>query len=93
MGKGPSQESLDHHYLRMRDWDVRKGFSDVMESKFMFDSYWTQTYHHLKEIMQDASRKPDMILADFFVDAAKDMQIGMLRLCQIHAGVPLVESD
>ena len=77
MGEGPSQESLDEHYLRMREWDVRKGFSDVMESKFMFDSYWTQTYKHLKDIMRDVSRKPDMIVADFFVDAVKDMQIGM----------------
>lgn len=76
MGKGPSEEALDEQYLRMRDWDVREGFSDVMESKFMFDSYWTQTYKHLKDIMSDASRRPDMIIADFFVDAAKDMQIG-----------------
>lgn len=76
MGPGPTAESLDDHYMRMREWDVRKGFSDVMDSKFMFDSYWTQTYSHLKAIMQDLARKPDMIVADFFVDAAKDMQIG-----------------
>ena len=75
MGKGPSQESLDHHYLRMRDWDVRKSFSNVMESNFMYDSYWTQTYHHLKAIMQDPLRKPDMIIADFFVM--------MQRICKL----------
>lgn len=74
MGPGPSDNVLEAHYPRMRDWDAKKGFDDVMESKYKFDSYWTQPYFRLKDIMED-ERKPDMIVADVFVDAAKDMMI------------------
>ena len=46
-----------------------------MDSKYLFDSFWTQTYHRLKEIMDDPTTRPDMMVADFFVDAVKDMHI------------------
>lgn len=73
MGPGPSHEDLEAHYLRMRLWDSSKGFAVVMESKRLFDSYWTQTYRHLKRIVDDPATRPDMLLADFFVDAVKDI--------------------
>jgi hypothetical protein len=75
MGPSPLEEVLEAHYLRMRAWDIRKSLGPVMDSKYMFDSDWTQTYIGLKEIMEDAERRPDAIVADFFVDAAKDMLI------------------
>jgi len=65
----------------MRAWDIRKGLGPVMDSKYMFDSDWTQMYIGLKEIMEDAERRP----ADFFVDAVKDMLIrkysNLLQTC------------
>lgn len=73
MGPGPSNEELEAHYLRMREWDASKGFAGVMDSKYLFDSYWTQTYQHLKRIVDDPATKPDMMVADFFVDAVKDI--------------------
>lgn len=73
MGPGPSHEDLEAHYLRMREWNVSNGVGPVMESKYMFDSYWTQTYHNLKRIIDDPATRPDLLLADFFVDAAKDI--------------------
>ncbi|WKT47078.1 hypothetical protein QSH57_011983 [Fusarium oxysporum f. sp. vasinfectum] len=73
MGPGPSHEELEAHYLRMREWDASKGFAGVMDSKYLFDSYWTQTYQHLKRIVDDPATKPDMMVADFFVDAVKDI--------------------
>ncbi|KAM0545405.1 hypothetical protein ACHAPJ_011310 [Fusarium lateritium] len=73
MGPGPSHEELEAHYLRVREWDASKGFASVMESKYLFDSYWTQTYHHLKKIVDDPTTTPDMLIADFFVDAVKDI--------------------
>lgn len=73
MGPGPSHEDLEAHYLRMRQWDASKGFAGVMESKYLFDSYWTQTYQHLKRIVEDPATRPDMLLADFFVDAVTDI--------------------
>jgi len=73
MGPGPSHDDLEAHYLRMREWDASKGFAGVMDSKYLFDSYWTQTYHHLKRIIDDPATRPDMMIADFFVDAVKDI--------------------
>jgi hypothetical protein len=50
-----------------------------MESKYTFDSYWTQTYIHLESIISDSTTRPDVMVADFFVDAVKDM---MIRKCE-----------
>lgn len=88
MGPAPSEEVLEAHYLRMRAWDIRKGLGPVMDSKYMFDSDWTQTYMGLKEIMEDAERRPDMIVADFFVDAVKDMLIRKYSILQ-HASLSI----
>lgn len=73
LGPGPSEKELDAHYMRMRQWDASKGFSGVMDSKYLFDSYWTQTYEHLKSIVENPATRPDLLLVDFFVDAAKDI--------------------
>jgi hypothetical protein len=43
MGLGPSEANLIAHYLRVQGWDARKGFADLIDSKLMFDFYWTQT--------------------------------------------------
>ena len=34
-----------------------------------------QTYLHLKAIVEDESMRPDILVANFFVDTAKDMLI------------------
>lgn len=47
-----------------------------MESKYLFDSFWPQTYHRLKVILDNPETRPSMMIADFFVDAAKDIHIG-----------------
>lgn len=73
LGPGPTDEQMNGHYLRMRGWDISKGIGGVMESKYMFDSFWPQTYHQLKKIMDDPATRPGMMVADFFVDAVKDI--------------------
>lgn len=50
---------------------AQRGYN--LDSKYLFDFYWTQTYRHLQEIIKDPKTRPDLILADFFVDAVKDM--------------------
>ncbi|EHA22137.1 CAZyme family GT1 [Aspergillus niger] len=75
MGPGPTEEQLDAHYMRSRLWDPARGLGDVMESKYLFDSLWTQSYYGLKTIMDDPATRPDMLVADFFVDAVKDIQL------------------
>ncbi|KMU87631.1 hypothetical protein CIHG_06024 [Coccidioides immitis H538.4] len=44
-----------------------------MASKYLFDSYGAQTYEHLKPIVENPATRPDLLLVDFFVDAAKDI--------------------
>ena len=46
-----------------------------MESKYLFDSFWPQTYHGLKKIMDEPATRPDMMVADFFVEGVKDMLV------------------
>lgn len=75
LGPYATEEQLTAHYLRMRKWDISEGIGGAMDSKYLFDSFWPQTYHGLKAIMDDPARRPDMFVADFFVDAVKDMLV------------------
>ncbi|PWY71815.1 putative UDP-glucoronosyl and UDP-glucosyl transferase [Aspergillus sclerotioniger CBS 115572] len=75
LGDGPTEKQYDEHYLRMRTWDMSVGLAGAMPSKYMFDSFWPVTYRGLKAIMENPTRRPDFIVADFFVDAVKDMKI------------------
>ncbi|OHF01159.1 hypothetical protein CORC01_03473 [Colletotrichum orchidophilum] len=64
------------HYARMIRWRPSDGVGPIMQSKYLFDSYWPDTWFHLREIMLDPDVRPEMIIADFFVEAAaKDMMI------------------
>ncbi|KAL2882878.1 hypothetical protein SGCOL_001568 [Colletotrichum sp. CLE4] len=75
---GPALPDADAeaHYARMVQWRPSDGIGPIMESKYLFDSYWPDTWFHLREIMLDPDTKPDMLVADFFVEAAaKDMMV------------------
>ncbi|KAI8255441.1 UDP-glucuronosyltransferase 1-6 [Colletotrichum sp. SAR 10_98] len=75
---GPTlpDDEAEQHYTRMRQWRPSDGVGSIMQSKYLFDSYWPDTYFHLRELVLDPDTRPDMIIADFFVDAAaKDMMI------------------
>lgn len=73
LGPGPTEEQMNAHYLRMQAWDISKGLGPSMDSKYLFDSFWPQTYRRLKEIME--SIQPSMIVADFFAEAVKDIHV------------------
>lgn len=75
LGTGPTEDQLEAHYRRSQKWDISKGLGASMESKYLFDSFWPQTYHGLKCIMDDPTATPDMMIADFFVDAVKDIHV------------------
>ncbi|KAJ5108382.1 hypothetical protein N7456_005057 [Penicillium angulare] len=75
LGSGPPPDQVDAHYRRMQTWDVRKGIEAPLISKAMWDSAWPQTYRSLKEIMDSPVTRPDMIIADFFMEAALDMHV------------------
>lgn len=75
-GPAPTNEETEAHYRRMLDRVPTAGLSSIMQSKYLWDSYWTDTYTLLKRIMLNSQIRPDFVIADFFADAAmKDMMI------------------
>ncbi|TQV96692.1 hypothetical protein V2A60_002924 [Cordyceps javanica] len=73
LGPGPTSKQLDAHYRRMQEWDISKGIGKAMDSKYLWDSFWPQTYHGLKKLMDSPATRPAMMIADFFVEAANDI--------------------
>ncbi|KAH8736186.1 UDP-glucoronosyl and UDP-glucosyl transferase [Ilyonectria robusta] len=91
LGPGPTSEQMNAHYLRMRTWDISKGISGTMPSKYLWDSFWPQTYRGLKAIMDDPDTRPSMMIADFFVDAVKDIHVEYnLPIAQVWPQMPFL---
>lgn len=80
MGPGMDAATEAKHYMELQSSDIRKDYRKYFEPKLRIDAFWTSDYRHLKKIVE-ASR-PDMIVADFFVDAA-------VRDIQAETGIPL----
>ncbi|KAF7557444.1 hypothetical protein G7Z17_g630 [Cylindrodendrum hubeiense] len=91
LGPGPTSEQMNAHYLRMRTWDISQGIGGTMESKYLWDSFWPQTYRGLKAIMDDLDTRPSMMIADFFVDAVKDIHVEYkLPITQVWPQMPFL---
>lgn len=75
LGPGVPVDVEEREYLRMTEWDIAKGFGPVMQTKQFLDSSWPYVHASLSAIMADPSRRPDLILGDYLVDAVRDMQI------------------
>lgn len=75
LGPGPTEEQLNAHHRQMRAQTLSSRIKRTMESKYLFDSFWPQTYQGLKVIMDDPASRPDIIIANFLVDAAKDINL------------------
>ncbi|KPM45188.1 hypothetical protein AK830_g1402 [Neonectria ditissima] len=91
LGPGPTPEQMNAHYLRMRTWDISKGIAGTMESKYLWDSFWPQTYRGLKALMDDPDTKPSIMIADFFVDAVKDIHVEYnLPIAQVWPQMPFL---
>ncbi|KAI9744831.1 MAG: hypothetical protein M1818_001756 [Claussenomyces sp. TS43310] len=89
LGPGPTEEQLDGHYRRMQAWDISKGLGPSMDSKYLFDSFWPQTYHRLKEIMNDSASRPSMMIADFFAEAVNDIHVEYkLPIAVVYPNMP-----
>ncbi|KAI0382790.1 UDP-glucosyl transferase family protein [Hypomontagnella monticulosa] len=80
MGPPMDPETESAHYLQMQNSDIRKDYRDYFRPKFNVDAFWAQDYTFLKDICQVF--KPDMIVADFFVDSA-------VRDIKHQTGVPI----
>ncbi|GKZ27178.1 hypothetical protein AbraIFM66951_001783 [Aspergillus brasiliensis] len=76
---GPSQtmEAEEEAYLRMSRWKLglHHSFAPVMETRKYLESSWAAVYPSLSGLVQDPARRPDFILADYLVDAVRDMKV------------------
>lgn len=92
LGPGPTEEQLEAHYQRSQKWDVTKGLGSSMEPKCLFDSFWPQTYHVLKKIMNNiAITQPVMIIADHSVEAVKDIHVEyQLPIAVVRPNMPFL---
>ncbi|KAI1143698.1 UDP-glucosyl transferase family protein [Hypoxylon sp. FL0543] len=68
MGPPMDPQAESAHYLQMQNSDIRKDYRDYFYPKLTVDAFWASDYAFLKDICQ--AFKPDMIVADFFVDYA-----------------------
>ncbi|KAH6888172.1 UDP-glucosyl transferase family protein [Thelonectria olida] len=71
MGDPMSAQKEEAHYLHIQQTDPRVSYMEYFRPKFTVDAFWTSDYACLQRIVQESL--PDMILADFFVDAARDI--------------------
>ncbi|KEQ66933.1 UDP-Glycosyltransferase/glycogen phosphorylase [Aureobasidium melanogenum CBS 110374] len=54
----------------------------IKTSNYFWDSYWTHTYLHLKEMALTPVSRPDFTIADFFADAA-------VKHTMVELGIPI----
>ncbi|KAI0901838.1 UDP-glucosyl transferase family protein [Annulohypoxylon nitens] len=80
MGLPMDPETETAHYLQMQNSDIRKNYRDYFRPKFNVDAFWASDYSFLKDICEEF--KPDMIVADFFVDSA-------VRDIKHQTGIPI----
>jgi UDP:flavonoid glycosyltransferase YjiC (YdhE family) len=72
MGDAMDPEDEAAYYLDMQKSDPRKCYLDYFRPRFAVDAFWPSDFAHLRDIV--ASSRPDMIVADFLVDAVRDIQ-------------------
>ncbi|KAK4170509.1 UDP-glucosyl transferase family protein [Cladorrhinum sp. PSN259] len=106
MGPGLSPEVEAQQYRDLQASDPRVSYEGYFKPKYTVDQFWTSDYFCLQEIV--AEYKPDMMIADFFVDAVRDigyphsdtpfamvwpqMPYGMVKVSYIP-GVPGFQTD
>lgn len=61
----------------MSEWNTNPIFSwgIVFRTRQFLESTWPSVYRGLSEIMRDTSARPDFVLADYLVDAVRDMNV------------------
>ena len=71
MGEPMSPEEEASLYLDMQRNDPRKDYKGYFRPKLAVDAFWTEDLVHLRGIVAEC--RPDMMIADFFVDAVRDI--------------------
>ncbi|TQW02596.1 UDP-glucosyl transferase family protein [Cordyceps javanica] len=77
LGKSAPWSVEEQAYVNMCKWDANliSNWHPVFESKLYIESTWPEVYSSLKDIVQGAETRPDFILADYWVEAARDVAL------------------
>ena len=75
LGPSASAEEEEKQYFNVTKWDINGDLSAVLECKKFLDKSWPDVYRGLQTLIADPTTRPDFILADYLVDAARDMQV------------------
>ncbi|GJC84773.1 UDP-glucuronosyltransferase 3A1 [Colletotrichum liriopes] len=59
-------------YLQMSNWS-NDNWANKFEARKFLESSWPDVYRSLSRLAEDAETRPDFILADYWVDAARDV--------------------
>ncbi|OAQ57610.1 UDP-glucosyl transferase family protein [Pochonia chlamydosporia 170] len=75
IGKAVPPNVEEENYLNMSKWDtdLTSNWASVFKTKLFLESSWPEVYASLKGIVQDHESRPDFILADYWVEAARDV--------------------
>ncbi|KAK3991278.1 UDP-glucosyl transferase family protein [Cladorrhinum sp. PSN332] len=71
MGPDLPPEEEAQQYRELQASDPRVSYEGYFKPKYTVDQFWTSDYFCLQGIF--AEYKPDMVVADFFVDAVRDI--------------------
>ena len=75
LGPGVLPAKEEEEYIKMSKWNIDQGFGPVLETKKFLDCSWPQVYGGLQSIMANSNTRPDFVIADYLVDAVRDMQM------------------
>ncbi|KAK4118276.1 glycosyltransferase family 1 protein [Parathielavia appendiculata] len=77
IGPSESADVEEANYIRMSSWttNLMSNWAAVFETRMYLESSWPNAYRGLSRLMQDPATRPDFILADYWVDAARDMSV------------------
>lgn len=77
LGPPVLEEVEEASYLRISSWssDLTSNWASVFAAKQFLESSWLHAYRSLTRLMLDPATLPDFILADYLVDAARDMSL------------------
>ncbi|MCJ1317713.1 hypothetical protein MMC15_003039 [Xylographa vitiligo] len=73
LGPEITAEEDEVQYFNVNKWSLKGDFSAVVQCRKFLEESWPNVYAALKILVTDPNTRPDFILADYLVDAARDM--------------------
>jgi UDP:flavonoid glycosyltransferase YjiC (YdhE family) len=74
---GPSVPAAveEASYIRMSSWttDLMSNWGAIFDTRIFLESSWPDAYRGLSKLVENPATRPDFILADYWVDAARDV--------------------